>query len=827
MMMKKVIYFILMLAAITVCGNIAEAQSKFTKGKISGIVIDKSSGSPLENATVQLFRMKDSSLVTGGATEASGTFLIENIPGGRYNVLISFIGYNNINAKNIAINSKSPEVDLGTLKMSTSNDYTTEEIEVTSEKPLMEMDFDKKVYNVEKNLVTQSGTATDVLKNIPSVSVDADGNVSVRGSSNVRILINGKPSSLLGGQDNNVLDQIPSDNIEKVEVINNPSARYDAEGDVGIINIVLKQQQDIGYNGTINLNAGTGDKYNTSINLNLRKGNIGFFANYSFRSNRDNMNGNSFRENFLSDSLHYLLSDNDGTRKGNGNFISTGFDYDINKLNNLYFTATYGNRSMENGETTNYNNYNINFKPSNLFYNRNQENNDGNNVDLNLNYKLKFTKPKQELNVSAQYSHNRRDETQIYTTQQLTNDGQPANLTPDMSRDESNNKYTYVITQADYYQPLGEDNKLEFGYKTTYRDMDLGQTYSNFDYNLNQWTPDLLKNNEFFYKDYVHALYGIAGFKYKDLGIQAGVRYEYTQTKFHLANDTKGEYSTNYSDFFPSLSITQKFFTNNEFIFNYSRRINRPGPWNLNPFIDYSDPLNLRSGNPYVKPEYMNAYELGYVRYFSSFSFTTSVFYRNTSDGITRFTSIDSSGVSYNTVRNIASKKSYGVEAILQGSPFKWWTANINFSYYRSEVNGNDGFNDITNSAYNWSMKMMQNFSFKNLFDVQMSYFYSGKMMMLQGSLDPFQSLDIAIKKDFFNKKFSISFRVQDIFNSQKFSATSTGYGFYSDFNRRRDSRVASLTLTYRFGTDMEKRNKNKKPEQENNNNNDEQNMDY
>ncbi|HPS66092.1 MAG TPA: TonB-dependent receptor, partial [Ignavibacteria bacterium] len=241
MMMKKVIYFILMLAAITVCGNIAEAQSKFTKGKISGIVIDKSSGSPLENATVQLFRMKDSSLVTGGATEASGTFLIENIPGGRYNVLISFIGYNNINAKNIAINSKSPEVDLGTLKMSTSNDFTTEEIEVTSEKPLMEMDFDKKVYNVEKNLVTQSGTATDVLKNIPSVSVDADGNVSVRGSSNVRILINGKPSSLLGGQDNNVLDQIPSDNIEKVEVINNPSARYDAEGDVGIINIVLKQ----------------------------------------------------------------------------------------------------------------------------------------------------------------------------------------------------------------------------------------------------------------------------------------------------------------------------------------------------------------------------------------------------------------------------------------------------------------------------------------------------------------------------------------------------------------------------------------------------------
>lgn len=828
MKMKKVILIVLLFTAFVTSGNyaVAQNQNKNVKGKISGVVVDKSSGTPMENATIQLFRMKDSSLVTGGASDATGNFVIENVPGGRYNVLVSYIGYNNINLKNIAITSKSPTVDLGTINLNQSSEFTTEEIEVTSEKPMMEMDFDKKVYNVQDNLVTQSGTATDVLKNIPSVSVDADGNVSVRGSSNIKILINGKPSSMLGGQDNNVLDQIPSDNIEKVEIINNPSARYDAEGDVGIINIILKQQSDIGYNGTVNLNVGTQDKYNTSINLNLRKGNIGFFANYSYRTNRMEMSGNSYRENFLSDSLHYLLTNSDGTGKNNGHFISTGFDYDINKLNNLYFTLTYGSRTRNNGDLTTYNNLNILNQPSSIFYNLNNEENSGNNIDLNLNYKKKFSTPKQELNISAEYSHNRRDEVQNYLTQDMTISGQPANFTPDKSRDESLEKFTYVITQADYYQPLGEDNKLEFGYKTTYRDMDMNQTYSSFDYNINEWAQDILKNNEFFYKDYVHALYGIFGYKIKDFGIQAGVRYEYTLTKFHLANDLK-EYSTDYSDFFPSLSLTQKFLTNNELIFNYSRRINRPGPWNLNPFIDYSDPLNLRSGNPYVKPEYLNAFELGYVRYFNAFTFTTSVFYRNTSDGITRFTSIDSSGISYNTVKNLASKKSYGMEAILQGSPFKWWNANINFSYYKMEVTGNDGYNDISNNSYNWSLKMMQNFSFKNLFDLQLSYFYSGKMVMLQGSLDPFQSLDIAVKKDFFDKKFSVSFRVSDIFYSQKFSSTSTGYGFYSESERKRNSRGAFLTLTYRFGTDMEKR-KTRRQNQDNNNNDfDEQNMDY
>ena len=819
--MKKLFIFILIIAALSFSMNAANAQNKNIKGKVSGIVKDKSSGTALDNATIQLFRVNDSTLVTGGASDASGNFVIEDIPAGRYNVLISYIGYNNINLKNIIVNSKTSDIDLGTINMTASADLTTEEIEVTSEKPIMEMNFDKKVYNVSDNLVTQSGTATDVLNNIPSVSVDADGNVSVRGSSNVKILINGKPSSLLGGQDNSVLEQIPSDNIEKVEIINNPSARYDAEGDVGIINIILKQRSDLGYNGSVSVNGGTGDKYNTAVNLNFRKGNVGLFANYSYRSRRRTNTGNGYRENFLSDSLHYLLQNDEGSGKNQGHFLSTGFDIDLNKMNNIYFIATYNSRSRSRGDFTQYNNYNSYYIPSNLFTTRNYEDGDGNNIDLNLSYKLKFNKPKQELNVSAEYSHNRNDEIQLNNTQQLTNEGQLANNTPTLSRDEANNKYTYVVTQADYYQPLGGDNKLEFGYKTTYRDMDINQFYSDFDYNVNEWVPDIFKNNEFFYKDYVHALYGMLGYQIKDFGVQAGLRLEYTKADFHLANGGS-EYSNDYVDFFPSLSLTQKFLKNNDFIFNYSRRINRPGPWNLNPFIDYSDPLNLRSGNPYVKPEYLNAFELSYVRYFNVFTFTSSVFYRNTTDGITRFTSIDSSGISYNTVKNVASKKSYGVEAILQGNPFKWWNGNINFSYYKSEVNGNDGFNDISNSAYNWSLKLMQNFSFKNLFDVQLSYFYSGKMMMLQGSLDPFQMLNLAVKKDFFNKKLSLSLRLTDVFNSQKFASTSTGYGFYSEFDRKGDSRAFFVTLTYRFGTDnMKNNNKRRKPDANENDNND------
>ncbi|MCX6166104.1 MAG: TonB-dependent receptor [Ignavibacteriae bacterium] len=250
------------------------------KGKITGIVIDSSSNTPIESATVQLFSLRDSSLVTGAATNKKGEFTLEP-RFGRFKLKVSFIGYNNTVINNIKINPETPEVNVGTIKLSTGSEMTTKEIEVEAEAPVFENQLDKKVFNVEKTIVSESGSAVDVLKNVPSVTVDADGNISLRGSSNVKILINGRPSAMLGNDPSAVLEQIPSKMIESIEIMTNPSSKYDPESTAGIINIILKKQQDDGYNGNISTNVGTGDKYNTSINLNFRKNKFNFTASYN------------------------------------------------------------------------------------------------------------------------------------------------------------------------------------------------------------------------------------------------------------------------------------------------------------------------------------------------------------------------------------------------------------------------------------------------------------------------------------------------------------------------------------------------------------------
>ncbi|MBN1632629.1 MAG: TonB-dependent receptor [Ignavibacteria bacterium] len=793
------------------------SQPRTIKGIISGKVIDKSADLPLESATIQVINIIGDEFVNGGASDSRGEFRITNIPAGTYNIKISYIGYNTSILKGIIVNRSNTNVNIGNIVMELSSEVT-EEIEVTTEAPVMKMEFEKKVYELKQSIVSESGSAIDVLKNVPSVTVDNDGNISIRGSESIKIFIDGKPSGLFGSDNTTILEQIPSNSIEKIEIINNPSAKYEAEGMAGILNIILKKNVDlIGYNGSISVNAGTEDKYNTTLGISLRKDNFGISANYSFRSFRMPGTGDGLRTNFFSDSLRTLYQFEEHNRKMQSHFASLGFDYDINDRNNLNLGLNINFRNRKRSEYTDYDYFNVNNILVQNLDNRSSENDDGFNIEGTLSHQLKFNEKNRLLTTSLNYSLNNSDEIIDRSKQKYNTSGNPSE-NPLLSKDLFDEKYKFATFQSDYTHPLNGNSKFETGIKFNYQNINITSDYQNFDYNSLSWISDILKNDDYKYNQYIGAAYGSYAIKIKDFGIQAGLRMEYTNTDFTLSN-TSDYYKNDYIDFFPSLNLTQKIGNSNELGLNYSRRINRPRARFLNPFVDYSDPLNLRSGNPELQPEYINAFELNYIKYFSSTSITSSVFFRNATDVINRFRRIDSSGISITTFENIARANSYGVELILQSAFTKWWNNMASFSYFSTDLKGNDGIQEITNSSSSWTGKIMSNIALPDIVNIQLAYNYFGKRVMLQGSIEPLHSLDIAFRKDFFNKRLSISLNIRDVLKTMKFEIETNGTGFTSSFNHNRNSRIVFLTLTYKFGTEMKEKKKFKKPDEENNNN--------
>ncbi len=779
------------------------------KGKISGIVFDNETNTPIESATVQLFSQKDSSLVTGVSTNKKGEFLLEP-RFGRFYLKVSFIGYNNTIINNIRLNPEIPEVNLGTIKLVAGDEMVTKEIQVEAEAPMLETQLDKKVFNVEKNIVSESGSAVDVLKNVPSVTVDADGNVSLRGSSNVKILINGRPSGILGNDPTAVLEQIPSKMIESIEVMTNPSSKYDPEGTAGIINIILKKQQDDGYNGNISTNVGTKDKYNTSVNLNFRKNKFNFSLSYNYRLFNMYGNGATNKQTLFNDSIYNLNSNSNAHMKMNGHFGSFGVDYNADKKNILSFAANYNYRDRYRDENSFYYSFNGQNITTNMYTNFSNEDETGKGFDLNLNHKLKFDRKKEELNTVFQYSRSSEDE--------LSGFKQADYFTGNaFSQQNDNTTYSMDIFsgQSDYYKPLGEDNKSKFeaGIKGVYRSINSNYNSNYFDFVFQSWVHNSLTSNDFTYKDHVYSLYTNYGNTYKNFGYQIGLRLEQTFTKSQQLT-THEDFENNYFSFFPSIYLTQALTKTDEIQISYTRRINRPNTRVLNPFIDYTDPQNLRKGNPYLKPEYINSFELGYMKYFTALTVTGSLFYRRVDDVINRIVNLIDSTTTIVTFENMANSQSYGFELVTSGYLAKWWSLNGSISYFNTKVSGTSSIGTaLDNSSNVWAGKLMSNFTFKDLLDIQFGYNYSGKMITATGSMEPMQTLDIAVKKDFFNKRVSFTIRVSDALNTQKFAIQSVSENVNLQFVRRRDSRNVFLTLTYRFGTEQQQQERRRKRE--------------
>lgn len=781
------------------------------KGKISGNVADKDNNSTLAGAVVKLISQKDSTVFKGAETDNKGYFSVE-LPFGKYTAEINMVGYNTAVVKGITLTQQQPEIILDTIKLKQGS-AVTEEIEVTADKNVIQLTPEKKIFNVEKSIVSSSGSAIDVLRNVPSVSVDNDGNVSLKGSQNVRVLIDGKPvfSSI-----SSVLEGIPASSVESIELITNPSAKYEAEGESGIINIVLKKNSDFGYNGSVTLSTGTKDKYNASVNLNVKNNKVNVYAAYSFQSLHYLFNGESFRLNNVNGETSSLNQSSSAEQRNLSNLGKIGMDYSLTNKQTLSFSTTLSYRKQSRyGNATNYIYDNLGMLSSKSFT-TNGSTERGYNFNAALDYNAKFKVPNKQLSIDASFARSTEETPISLNNQYLISNYAPANIQNLQTLTDQNEKRNVYTLQTDYSHPFGKTSKIETGFKSAYKvyDNDFNSQY--FDTVSHAWITDNSLTNLFKYTEFINGLYLTYANKINNFEFQLGLRTELTNIKAELLDPTQN-FKRQYIDLFPSASVTQKLDKTNELELSYSRRVNRPRPGMLNPFGENTDPYNLRNGNPDLKPEYIDSYELSYLKYINNSVITSSVYFKQTHGLITRIkTSIDSITTLTNFV-NLSNAYSYGFELIasIQQTP-KWLNFTGSFNYYNTVINGDNVQSALSTSGHAWFTKFLASVNLWYGFDLQMAYNYQSRRPAIDGYIEPVQSFDVSLKKEFAKQNLEIGMRVSDVFNTQQNKQFQTGDGYTQNITNKRESRFAYLTLTYRFGTIAEKDKSRKKPKEEN-----------
>ena len=775
-------------------------------GKISGRVIDKSQKTAIEYASIVLISARTGKAVTGGVTSEKGYFSLSEIPVGMYKVKISFIGYTEMIIDSVKLTPRTPEKQFGTLKLK-SNVQGLGEVKIEGEKALFQNTLEKKVFNVEKDLTSEGGNVVEILENVPSIDVDMDGNVSLRGSQNVTILIDGKPSGLSGENRADILEQIPASSIESIEVITNPSAKYNPEGMSGIINIRLKKNKLRGTNGTVRLNAGTGDKYNGSLGINHRNGKFNIFANYSYRYNKRGFTRTSTLKQLYTDSVSYLNQLSDGYRGSYSHMLNGGFDYYINDKNTISFSAMYN-------DSERWRLYDIDYDyldDTEILTKKVLRNNDngrvGNNFNYSLDYRKEFEKPNTELNINGAYTNSISEKNGTYLENEYT--ALDSLLTPDYfyQKDNIYNNSQEYITSIDYVNALSKDSRFEIGYKTNIRLTDNELFSETFDYILDNFAPDTLMNNTYNYEEQIHAAYATYTNKFKKLSYTAGLRAEQVYTEFDLIT-TKEIYTNDYFQLYPSLHLSQELSNKQTVQLSYSRRVNRPSIRSLNPFVNFQDPLNLRVGNPKLNPEYINSIELGYEKKWEKTTILSSIYYKQINNMVQRVKTLDDNGISTVTYENLSSGTSYGVEFIAVVNPVKWQSFNANFNMYQTVLDGSNLDADLNSNSLGWNAKFISNTKLPQKTNLQVSFRYRSPRETTQGTILAMYNVDAALNKKILKNKGTIGVKVSDIFNTRKFAMELYDTNFEQNFEYNFESRIFYLTFSYRFGKmmDMDKK---------------------
>ena len=773
-----------------------------TLAQISGKVVDNNNQA-IEFAAISLAQLADKKIVGGAMSDNKGQFVIDNIPLGQYSLQVSFVGFKTLNIEKIEFTTQNTRRDLGNLQLDESG-VTLKDVEIKSEKAMFQNQIDRKVFNVDKNLVSQGGTASEVLRQIPSVNLDADNKMSFRGSENVTILVDGKPTTLTSNG-NNALDQIPASAIESVEIISNPSAKFDPDGTSGIINIVLKKNRKIGFNGTLTGGIGTGtstpqgdltfNKYNASAIINYRNKNVNYFANYSYRRGNNWNFGNFYRQNILTDTTTYFRQDLDNINLSHNHLGKFGADVSFSKNDFLSVTSTLGKSNSTQDQTMFYRSLNANEIVQAISSRATDATTNNFNFDAAANYKHTFAPSKREWSADVYYSTSEEKNNSNYILQNYDLQQQATGSTGTQNSNTQTNSYV-LTTQTDYVLPLKKMHKLEMGYKGVYRN--ISNDFQSF-MPTNEF-PTLYGDTtfNFNYRENIQAIYTSYTNTHKKLTYQVGIKAEQAFTQ---ANSTE-TINKQYFNLFPSVFLMQKLPKEQELKLSYSRRINRPSIRSLNPAPDLANPAIFFQGNPNIQPEYIHALEATYAKTWEKISLSATAYFRHTNNVIFRVVDVNNTNganVAYVKFVNIAKTQNYGVEFINRADIAKWWNLVTTFNVFRAIVDATN-INNNSNDNFNGSIRLTSNMNFKKGLAIQVSGNYNTPTAVAQGFIKPFTQVEVGIRKDLWKGKANISANVSDIFNTQQFAINTKDYNFDQEALRKRETRVGNITFTYRFG---------------------------
>ncbi len=784
---------ILLLFSIT--QSFTFAQQNSGKGKVIGSILDAASGQPLPFATISIYDLQDE-LIEGNITDDEGSFSIE-VPFGSYYGLVEFMGYDALKTAELQLSRDNNTLDLKEVRL-TATTSNLDEVVVQGEKTLMELSLDKRIFNVGKDLANAGGTASDILMNLPSVSVDPEGNVQLRGSANVRILVDGKPSGLVSFKGSSGLRQLPASMVERVEIITNPSARYEAEGMAGVINIILKKENNQGFNGSFEVIAGHPVNLGLAANLNYRHKKINWFINYGIAHRRVQREGTLYQETYAPDATFISDQSTTGEVRSLNNNIRGGLDYYFNE--NSVLTASYMLRRSDAHRITDirYDDYYSNLNQLDSYTLRRQDETEAEpNSEYIISYKRNFEQKGHELITAFTYLDYWENSDQVFTQSTYKPDGteEPSKALVQTSlNDEFEKQY---LLQVDYTKPIGSEGKFETGLRTSFRDMEndfvVKERNSEGEFEA---LPGL--DNIFLYEENIQAVYGILGNKTNKLSYQAGLRAEWTNVTTTLVK-TNEVNPRNYANLFPSAHLTYNVSTDDAFQLSYSRRIRRPFYNDLSPYVTFSDARNYFSGNPDLEPEFTNAYELGHIKYFDQGSVFSTVYYRSTKDKIDRIRTVDDQGNASTIAQNLLSEQSFGVEFTTDYSPFEWWKLNLNFNFFYADIDGSNILDSYQATTYTWFARQSSRFTLANGLDIQVRANYEAPQKTAQGVRKGIFFTDLSASKDIIKGRGTLILNVMDVFNSRRNRYTIEGENFITRGNFLNVRRQINLTLSYRI----------------------------
>lgn len=757
-------------------------------GDIKGVILDQDNNEPLEYVSVAIFSLDDKKLVTGTVTELDGSFTIDGLGKGQYYVEVSFIGYEKHVVKEIQIEENKASINLGSIILPRSIEHLSE-VEIVGEEMSVEYKIDRKVINVSQQLTAASGNAVDILENLPSITVDVEGNVALRGSTGIMVLIDGRPTVLDASE---ALKQIPANTIENIEIITNPSAKYNPDGTAGIINIITKKNKLKGFSGTANLNYGNYNRYGG-----------GFLANYTNKKlsvffgadlNNGEQPGYEINERITTKNDTTFFTRSQGNETGRRNFwvLRGGLSYNLSEKDIFNVEFNYG---FSKSERITQQDYEEGIQPEgtlNKYTSSQYSTRGGNFYSINTSYQHDFVGKGHNLIAQVQYRNRVGEE---YSVNELIDADD--NITSGQLNTEEG-PGAVLQFNLDYTLPVGESNKFETGYQSRIgRSGDRTELFwynpDNGDYELQ---PEY--SNDTDYSRDIHSLYGIYGGESGKLGYQFGLRGEYTY-RIITSNVLAEEFIIDRFDYFPTFHSSYKLPAEQQIMASYSRRIERPRSYYLEPFITWSDAFNVRQGNPGLKPEYIDAMEIAYLKGLGEHSISFEGYYRVTKNKVERIRSVYQDNVMLSRPENVGQDYSLGGELVFSLNFFKWWKIDLSGNFYDYRLEGSLEDQKFDRQSFNWNTRLSNTFRFFEGNRIQINSRYNSATITAQGNRGDYWTADAAISQEFWKKRMTGILQVRDIFGKVIREQTSSGVDFYSygeDYNK---APQISVTLNYRF----------------------------